>query len=65
VNVTIASVASTTAIALCVTISNRRRSTMSASAPAGNPSRKNGRLSAVSSSDTTSGDGVNDAMSQP
>src|SRR6516162_10061953 len=38
---------------------------MSASAPAGSPSRKKGRLSADSRRDTRSGDGVSDVMSQP
>ena len=63
--VTTASVPVATAIAICVTTRSRRRSMMSASAPAGSPSRKKGRLSAVSSSETTSGEGVSDDMSQP
>ena len=33
--------------------------------PGGSPSAKKGRLSAVRSRDTMSGDGVSDAMSQP
>ena len=65
VNVAAASVPTATAMASCVTTSSERRSTMSASAPAGRPSAKNGRLSAVSSRDTVSGDGVSDDISQP
>ena len=47
------------------TIRRRRRSTMSASAPAGRPNRKKGRLSAVSSKDTMRGEGVSDDINQP
>ena len=43
-----------------VTSSRRRRSTTSASAPAGSASRKNGRLDAVCTSATISGDGASD-----
>jgi hypothetical protein len=48
--------AATKNMASCVQTSTRRRSTTSASAPAGNASRKNGRLAAVCMSDTRSGD---------
>jgi hypothetical protein len=65
VNVAAASAPTATAMASCVPTSSERRSTMSASAPAGRPSAKNGRLSAVSSRDTVSGDGVSDDISQP
>ena len=61
----IASVPTVMAIASWETIRRRRRSIMSASAPAGSPNRKKGRLSAVRSKDTMSGDGVSDDISQP
>ena len=65
VKVTTASAPTAIAMAICVTTSSQRRSTMSASAPAGSPRKKKGRLSAVSSNDTMSGDGVSDVISQP
>ena len=61
----IASVPTVMAIASWETIRSRRRSIMSASAPAGSPNRKKGRLSAVRSKETMSGDGVSDDISQP
>jgi hypothetical protein len=42
--------------------SKRRRSTMSANAPAGRARRKNGRLVAVCMSATMMGDGVNEVI---
>src|SRR5882724_6967141 len=53
-----------TSIHTCVARSSRRRSTMSASAPAGSARRKNGRLVAVCMSDTMSGEGASPVMSQ-
>ena len=47
----------------CVKRSKRRRSTTSASAPAGNAKRKNGRLSAVCRSATKSGEAVCEVIS--
>src|SRR5438309_10719441 len=44
-------------------MSSRRRSTMSASAPAGNPTRKTGRLVAACTSATTTGEGVREVIS--
>src|ERR1700738_4146050 len=44
-------------------MSSLRRSTMSAMAPAGIPNRKTGRLVAVCTSATSSGDGANVAIS--
>jgi hypothetical protein len=57
------SVAAATSIHVCVTSSRRRRSTTSASAPAGNASRKNGRLAAVCMSATSRGEGASVVIS--
>ena len=48
-----------------MTISSRRRSTMSASAPAGSASSITGKLSAASTSATSDGDDDSDVISQP
>src|SRR5947208_2323288 len=57
------SAAAATSIHTCVARSSRRRSTMSASAPAGSARRKNGRLVAVCMSDTMRGEGASPVMS--
>src|SRR5271170_4011732 len=46
-------------------IRSRRRSTMSASAPAGNASSIRGKLSAASTSATIDGDGESEVINQP
>src|SRR6266446_9526553 len=51
-----------TSIQLCVTSSSRRRSTISATAPAGSPTRKTGRLVALCTRATMKGDGESDVM---
>src|SRR6266404_5956543 len=48
-----------------MTIKSRRRSTMSASAPAGSASSISGKLSAASTSATIDGDDESDVISQP
>src|SRR5271167_3313180 len=53
-----------TSITACETISRRRRSTISASAPAGSASRRIGRLDAVWMRATISGDGESEVISQ-
>src|SRR5438552_11670094 len=49
-------------IQICITNNRRRRSTMSARAPAGNATRTTGRLPAVSTSATRTGEGVNEVI---
>src|SRR5438477_3188366 len=49
-------------IQTCITNNRRRRSTMSARAPAGNATRTTGRLPAVSTSATRTGEGVNEVI---
>src|SRR5258705_4854770 len=51
-----------TSIQLCVTSSSRRRSTISATAPAGSPTRKTGRLVALCTRATMKGDGESEVM---
>src|SRR5258706_2505322 len=51
-------------IQICITSSQRRRSTMSASAPAGRATSTTGRLPAVSTSATRIGEGVNEVINQ-
>src|SRR5258705_12298832 len=51
-----------TSIQLCVTSSSRRRSTMSATAPAGSPTTKTGRLVALCTRATMKGDGESEVM---
>src|SRR5947209_1225709 len=51
-----------TSIQLCMTRSKRRRSTTSASAPAGKATSTTGRLPAVSTSATSTGDVVNEVI---
>src|SRR6266478_8055448 len=51
-----------TTIQICMTSSRRRRSTMSASAPAGRARSTTGRLPAVSTSATSTGEGVNEVI---
>ena len=57
------STVATTTIHACAAISNLRRSTMSASAPAGSARRKKGRLEAVCINATSRGDGASEVMS--
>src|SRR5512140_2241643 len=54
-----------TVFATSPAIRKRRRSTMSASAPAGIAIRKIGRLAATCTSDTISGSGLSPVISQP
>ena len=54
----------TITIHTCMTISKRRRSTMSASAPAGNAANTTGKLPAVSTSATSRGERVSDVINQ-
>ena len=56
--------AATMTIQACITNNNRRRSTMSASAPAGNAANTTGKLPAVSTRATSSGESVNEVISQ-
>src|SRR5713101_903921 len=51
-----------TNIQICMTRSKRRRTTRSASAPAGSATRTTGRLPAVSTSATRTGEGVNEVI---
>src|SRR6266850_248477 len=51
-----------TNIQTCIANNKRRRSTMSARAPAGNATRTTGRLPAVSTSATRTGEGVNEVI---
>src|ERR1700682_2617038 len=51
-----------TNIQICITSSKRRRSTMSASAPAGRATSTTGRLPAVSTSATRTGEGVKEVI---
>ena len=51
-----------THIHICMTRSKRRRSTTSASAPAGKATRTTGKLPAVSTSATKTGEGVSDVI---
>jgi hypothetical protein len=53
-----------TNIQICMTKSKRRRSTTSASAPAGSATSTTGRLPAVSTSATSTGEGVNEVINQ-
>src|SRR5437660_11130184 len=53
-----------THIQLCITSSKRRRSTTSASAPAGRATSTTGRLPAVSTSATSTGEGVREVINQ-
>src|SRR5580692_2550156 len=57
--------AAATTIQPCVISSNRRRSTMSASAPAGKMTRKTGNVVAACTKPTINGDMVNWVISQP
>ena len=59
------SAAAATTIQDCVNRSNRRRSTMSASAPATRMTRKTGRAPAACTSDTINGEPVSEAINQP
>src|SRR6266436_10199992 len=51
-----------TTIQICMTSSRRRRSTMSASAPAGRANSTTGKLPNVSTSATSTGEGVNEVI---
>jgi hypothetical protein len=59
------SVAAAASIQSCVPSSSRRRSTTSARAPAGSASSSIGAVPAVWTSETMSGDGASEVMSQP
>src|SRR3989454_6976916 len=61
-NVSTARSPAATSIQHCVTSSSRRRSTISATAPAGSPTRKTGRLVALCTRATINGDGESDVM---
>src|SRR5213594_563204 len=61
-NASTASSPAATSIQLCVTSSSRRRSTISATAPAGSPTTKTGRLVALCTRATINGDGENEVM---
>src|SRR2546430_13793707 len=61
-NVSTARSPAATSIQHCVTSSSRRRSTISAPAPAGSPTRKTGRLVALCTRATINGDGESDVM---
>src|ERR671937_2803232 len=63
--VTTPNAAAAIAIQVCVTRSNRLRSTRSATAPAGKAMRKTGKLEAACTRATMSGDIVNEVISQP
>ena len=65
VRVRIPSTPAQLAIQTCVPIRNRRRSTMSAMAPAGMASRKNGVLVAACTSETITGVGASEVISHP
>src|SRR4029077_8097782 len=61
-NARAASSAAATSIQVWVTSSSRRRSTISATAPAGRPTTKTGRLVALCTRATINGDGESDVM---
>src|SRR5213593_812543 len=61
-NAKTASSAAAASIQVWITSSNRRRSTISATAPAGSPTRKTGRLVALCTRATINGDGESDVM---
>src|SRR3989449_5743347 len=61
-NVSTARNPAATSIQHCVTSSRRRRSTISATAPAGSPTRKTGRLVALCTRATINGDGESEVM---
>src|SRR5438128_4174397 len=61
-NVSTARSPAATSIQHCVTSSSRRRSTISATAPAGSPTTKTGRLVALCTRATINGDGESDVM---
>src|SRR6267142_1492494 len=61
-NVSTARSPAATSIQHCVTSSSRRRSTISATAPAGSPTRKTGRLVALCTRATISGDGESEVI---
>src|SRR6266403_714858 len=61
-NAKTASSAAAASIQVWVTSSSRRRSTMSATAPAGSPTRKTGRLVALCTSATINGDGESEVI---
>src|ERR1700738_5346523 len=62
VNASTPIVPTATHIQICMTSSRRRRSTTSASAPAGRANNTTGRLPAVSTSATSTGEGVNEVI---
>src|SRR6266446_7452041 len=61
-NASTASSPAARSIQLCVTSSSRRRSTISATAPAGSPTTKTGRLVALCTRATMKGDGESEVM---